>query len=568
MATTKKSRPIKSNTRTQFPPIIDEQLMLLAENQIMNGEMSLTEAIKLFGFKFGKKDKGKEVNPSFALPQNEDGALTIMSGGIYGTYVDLEGTAKNEVELITRYREAALHPEVDSAIEDIINESIVTDESEPVVQINLDKMPGVKDNFKEIVKAEFQNVLNLLNFEEEGHNIFKRWYIDGRLFYHIIINNDTPQEGIQELRYIDPRRIRKIREQRKKLSENGIEIVDRVDEYYLYNERGINNANTTAVMGVKISEDAISYSHSGLVESGRTHMILSHLHKALKPLNQLRHMEDAVVIYRLSRAPERRIFYIDVGNLPKLKAEQYLRDIMLKYRNKLVYDANTGEVRDDKKFLSMMEDYWLPRREGGRSTEIDTLPGGENLGQITDIEYFEQKLYRALNVPISRIKSEGGFNLGRSAEISRDEVKFFKFVMRVRKRFTHLFFNLLKVQLLLRGVIVEDEWESIKQYIKFIFAQNSYFSELKETEILRERIATLTEMSPFVGVYFSMVHIKRDILKQTDDDIKMMTAEMESEVGVMPQFLATQMQASQIVQMNQAALQQQSRMPLAQEEQP
>jgi len=879
-------RPVtkKNDTKGQ---IINEQFVNVIENQVQNGEITLSEAFQLFGFQLGKKDKGKEINPSFAMPANEDGALTLQTGAIYGTYVDMDGTAKNEVELITRYREAALHPECDSAIEDIVNESIVCEEDEQVIEINLEEFPlrGYSPEFGQYVKAEFDNVLDLLNFRDEGHNIFKRWYIDGRLFYHTIIDNEAPAEGIKELRYLDPRRIRKIREQKKRLNEFGVEVVDRIDEYYVYNERGINNANATAVIGVRISEDSIVYSHSGLVESGKTHIILSHLHKALKPLNQLRHIEDAVVIYRLSRAPERRIFYIDVGNLPKIKAEQYLRDIMLKYRNKLVYDSNTGELRDDKKFLSMMEDYWLPRREGcicldekislldGRScelsklieehnsgiqnytlsvssdgtivpgkiswagitrrnsevmkitldndesvtstldhkfilrtgekieakdlkvgdslmplytrlhhvspnrksgeylqifdnksekwkfthtlvsdyfnrkkeinevvhhdnlnrfdnspknltlmdkkkhwalhstmgtkswengnreehcknlsiagkeffeteeglkrrqeisdnnrvnpnivngftngrekikalreqdklnlskeeylakwspglakmlennkrikennlqvkaahnhkvksiefltekidvgtltideheeyhdyhnfalscgifvmnskgTEIGTLPGGENLGEITDVEYFEQKLYRALNVPISRIKSEGGFNLGRSAEISRDEVKFYKFVVRLRKRFTQLFFQILKTQLILKGIIQVDEWENLKRGIKFKFAQSSYYSELKAGEILRERVATLTEMNPFVGTYYSINWIRKNVLKQTEDDIVEIDQQIKGEQDIMANTLATQALAQQIAGASMMALTPQAQGP-------
>jgi len=510
--------------------------------------------LRFFGFQIGKDKPNKADNKSFAIPQNEDGAITIQAGGIYGTYVDLEGTSKNEIELITRYREMSLQPECEAAIEDIVDESIVIEEDEPAVKIMLDKLPKPynAETIKQKIQDEFDSVLRLLNFRNEGHDIFKRWYIDGRSYYHMIIDDSAPAEGIQELRYIDPRRIRKVREIRKKLNDQGVEIIDSITEYYVYNERGLNNAQSTTMVGIKIAPDSICNAHSGLVDATRN-MVLSWLHKAIKPLNQLRMIEDAVVIYRISRAPERRIFYIDVGNLPKIKAEQYLKDIMNKYRNKLVYDANTGELRDDKKFLSMMEDYWLPRREGGKGTEIDTLPGGENLGQMTDVEYFQEKLYKALNVPVSRLKSDSGFSLGRSAEISRDELKFFKFISRLRNRFSHLFDKLLRTQLLLKGVIENDDWDVIKQFISYDFAKDSYFTELKESEVLQGRMILLSQVDPYIGKYFSMDYIRRNILHMNEDEIKDMQTQMEKERPELEELLDTQ---ATLIAAQQTAMQQ------------
>lgn len=554
-----KSVPKKVVKEAKAPqqPQITGQMMALIESQVQNGDISLAEAVKLFGFRIGD-DSGYQKNKSFALPSNDDGALVLQSGSVYGTYVDLEGTAKNEVELITRYREASLQPECESAIDDIVNEAIVDDGLEPIVQLNLDEL-NQTESFKGILRQEFQQVLDVLSFRDEAYEIFKRWYVDGRLFYHIVIDDKAPENGIEDVRYIDPRRIRKVREQKKKLNPNGVEVFERVDEYYIYNERGINNTQTTSVQGVKVAPDSICYVHSGLIENGRSNIILSWLHKALKFLNQLRHIEDAVVIYRLSRAPERRIFYIDVGGLPRNKAEQYMQDQIQKYRNKLVYDATTGEVRDDKRYLSMMEDFWLPRREGSKGTEITTLPGGENLGEISDIEYFEQKLYRALGVPISRLKSEGGFNLGRQAEISRDEEKFGKFVRRLKKRFSMLFDRLLYTQLILKGHIVKEDWEQIRIGIQYLWAENSYYAEIRESEALARRLELAMEVTQFMGLFYSRNWIRKNILRQNEEEMETLDKEMAEEAEMLPAMLATQMQAQNLIQNQETSLMQQNR---------
>jgi hypothetical protein len=525
-------------------------------------QRALTESLRLFGFQIGEDPKGVKQNKTFAIPQNADGAVTIQAGGIYGTYVDLEGVAKNEIELITRYREMSLQPECENALEDVVNEAIVVEEQEAPVKINLDKLEGYSDGFKETVIKEFKNVLRLLNFNKEGHDIFKRWYIDGRLFYQLMIDEKNTSKGIQELRYIDPRRIRKVREIKKKLDQqSGTEIIDWEKEYFIYNERGINNTQSTAIQGVKIALDSVCYVTSGLVDSTRN-QVLSYLHQAIKPLNQLRMMEDALVIYRLSRAPERRLFYIDVGNLPKLKAEEYIKGLMNRYRNKIVYDSMTGEVRDDKKFPSLMEDYWLPRREGQKSTEVDTLEGGQNLGEITDVNFFQEKLYRALKVPVSRLKSEGGFNLGKSSEINRDEVKFTKFVKRIRHNFEELFNFLLYTQLILKNIIVKDDWDNIRDGIFYAFLEDSYYAELQQTEILNARIETLNNLAPHVGVFFSQEFVHKEILKRTDEEYKAIMKQINKEKALIPDA----MEAEAEVQKDMMAIQGDQQLDMAKQQ--
>ncbi len=470
---------------------------------------------ELFGFQIGKKEEEKPSVRSFAPPSNDDGAIAVTEGGAYGTTLDLDGAVKNESQLITRYREMALQPECQRAIDDIVNESMVSDENELPVNVNLDetKLPNT---IKKRITEEFEYVLKLLNFNDRSYDVFKNWYVDGRLYYHIMIDEKSPRAGIQELRYIDPRKIKKVRvEKREKGAPFVNNLVKKYDEYFLYSAKGISVGN----QGIKIAPDSIAYCHSGEMDQ-KSSTVISHLHKAIKPLNQLRMLEDATVIYRLARAPERRVFYIDVGSLPKAKAEQYLRDMMVKHKNKLVYDANTGEVRDDRKFLTMLEDYWLPRREGGKGTEITSLPGGTNLGEIEDVLYFKKKLYESLNVPISRMESETQFNVGRASEITRDEVKFSKFIARLRNRFSELFNILLERQLLLKGVITKEEWKELKANIHYDFLRDNHFTELKDAEILRDRISLLRDMDEFVGKYYSTEWVRKNVLHQTDEDIK------------------------------------------------
>jgi polyhydroxyalkanoate synthesis regulator phasin len=485
--------------------------------------------VNLFGFEISRKRKQEEVedNKTFALPQNDDGAVTIQSGAYYGTYVDLDGVVRNEIELITRYREMAMQPELETAIDEIVNEAIVNDDTDTGVDIDTDELKQA-DKIKKAIREEFDIMLKLLNFGNMGHEIFRRWYIDGRLFYHIILDEKNPRNGIKELRYIDPRRIRKVREvQKTRDPRSGIELIKKVNEYYLYNERGV--IGTHSNLGAKIATDSIVNVNSGLMDSKRA-MVLSYLHKAIKPLNQLRMVEDATVIYRLSRAPERRIFYIDVGNMPTIKAEQYLKDVMTKYRNKLVYDSNTGEIKDDRKHLSMLEDFWLPRREGGKGTEITTLPGGQNLGEMEDVKYFEKKLYKALGVPVGRLEQQpGGGILGRSTEITRDELKFTKFIQRLRNKFSTLFDDLLRIQLVTKGICTEEEWKEFKEDIWYDFKKDNNFTELKEAELIQNRIQTLQLVDPYVGRYYSMEWVRKNILMMDDDEIEEMKAQIEEE---------------------------------------
>ena len=473
---------------------------------------------ELFGFSITRLKKQADPKQSFTTAQAEDGTQTVSAGGHFGSYLDMEGTAKTEQDLIRRYREIAIHPECDMAIEDIVNEAVVANEMKDAVRVNVDNLPYGKDVRRKI-EDEFQEVLRLMNFNTRGHDIFRRWYVDGRIYYHKVIDRESPVKGITELRYIDPRKIKKVREVRKKRPDgptpHGLSIIDDFQEYYLYNEKGV--AGTTSG-GIKIAPDTIAFVPSGMIDQNKN-MILSYLHKAIKPVNQLRMIEDATVIYRIARAPERRIFKIDVGNLPKVKAEQYLRDVMARYRNKLVYDASTGEIRDDRNYMSMLEDFWLPSREGGRGTDITTLPGGQNLGEIQDIEYFRAKLYRSLNVPVSRLEASQGFNLGRASEITRDELKFTKFVQRLRKRFASLFNDILKSQLVLKGIITIEDWPKIKEHIQYSFLKDGYFAELKNAEMMRERIGLANEISPYVGKYFSIEYVRKNILQQSDEDI-------------------------------------------------
>jgi len=486
----------------------------------------------LFGFTISrqKSEDDQSVQQSFSPPNNDDGALTITSAAYYGTYVDLDGTAKNEVELISRYREMAMQPEIESAIDDIVNEAICQDDDGKITQIVLDDLKQ-PEKIKEAIKREFQNIQRMLNYNNMEQDIFRRFYVDGRMYYHMIVDRDNPQQGIRELRYIDPRKLKKIREIKKKKDERtGVEVMNVINEYYIYNDKVVSGSSSNyGPVGVRITTDSIISVVSGLMDSRRS-VVLSYLHKAIKPLNQLRMIEDATVIYRISRAPERRIFYIDVGNLPKLKAEQYLRDIMVKYKNKLVYDANTGEIRDDRKFLSMMEDFWLPRREGGKGTEITTLPGGQNLGELEDVKYFEKKLYKALNVPVSRLNPEAsGFSLGRTNEITRDELKFNKFVSRMRSKFADIFDQALRAQCVLKGICTAEEWAEMKEHIHYDFIKDNNFTELKDAELMKERLSLLSNVDPYTGRYFSQSWIQRNVLRMNDDEIKTMQEEMDEE---------------------------------------
>jgi len=509
---------------------------------------------KLFGFSIEDNESLSPGAVSPIPPNNEDGVDHYASSGFFGSYVDLEGVYKTEFELIKRYREMALHPEVDSAIEDIVNEAIVSDSNDSPVEIELSNL-NASDGIKDKIRKEFKYILDLLDFDKKAHEIYRNWYIDGRIYYHKIIDLKNPQEGIQELRYIDAMKMRYIRQEKKKEGDKAKEIrrlnsfqrnenpmdyeFPELDEYFVYNPKvqfpTANPSQTGQGKGIKMTKDSVVYCTSGLVDRNKGNT-LSYLHKSIKALNQLRMIEDSLVIYRLSRAPERRIFYIDVGNLPKVKAEQYLRDVMMRYRNKLVYNADTGEIRDDKKYMAMLEDFWLPRREGGRGTEISTLPGGQNLGEITDIEYFKKKLFRALNVPPSRMDGEGGFNLGRSSEILRDELKFTKFVGRLRKRFSNMFNDMLKTQLILKNIITPEDWERMSEHIQYDFLYDNHFSELKETELMNERLALLQTAEPYVGKYYSQDYVRRKILRQTDVEILEQDKLIDREIkaGVIP----------------------------------
>ena len=511
---------------------------------------------KLFGFSIEDNESKKSPGVVSPIPQsNEDGVDHYLTSGFFGSYVDIEGVYKTEYDLIKRYREMALHPECDGAIEDIVNEAIVSDLNDSPVQIDLDNL-NAGDSLKKKIREEFKTVLELLDFDKKCHEIYRNWYVDGRLYYHKVIDLKNPHDGIQELRYIDALKMRYVRESiTKKDKGGGVQTQDgrdnpmnspfpNIKEYFVYNPKQNvapygGQPGKGSGGGVKFAKDAISYCTSGLVDRNKG-TTLSYLHKAIKSLNQLRMIEDSLVIYRLSRAPERRIFYIDVGNLPKMKAEQYLRDVMMRYRNKLVYDAGTGEIRDDKKFMSMLEDFWLPRREGGRGTEITTLPGGQNLGELADIKYFQQKLYRSLNVPESRQGGEGGFNLGRSSEILRDELKFTKFVGRLRKRFSRMFNDMLKTQCLLKNLVTPEDWDIMEEHIQYDFLYDNHFSELKEAELMTERLNIAATAEPYVGKYYSQDYVRRKFLRQTDEEIieqdKLIAKEIEQ--GIIPDPMA------------------------------
>ena len=486
--------------------------------------------MQLFGFEIKRKeeqDLPSVVTPS-AVPDGSTVVNTgVNAGGYYGMVMDLEGVIKNENDLIRRYREVAQYSDCDGAIEDIVNEAIIADEEKKPVEIVLDEVK-VSEPIKKKIREEFGNVLDLLKFDEMAHETFRTWYIDGRLYYQILINSDNVKDGIVELRRIDPRKIRRIKNIKKeRQGTTGVEVVKEIEEYYLYNDKGITEQTT---QGVKLSLDSVVYVPSGYADQN-SGMMMSYLHKAIKPVNQLKMIEDALVIYRISRAPERRIFYVDVGNLPKLKAEQYVTDIMNKFRNKIVYDATTGETRDDRRHLSMMEDFWMPRREGGKGTEITTLPGGQNLGEIQDIEYFQQKLYHAMNVPISRLQQQQGFSIGRSTEISRDEVKFNKFIVRLRKKFNMLFANALRVQLVAKNIIKPEEWDDISSKIKYDYLEDNHYSELKDAEILGQRVQILQQLDPYVGKYYSQAWIRKNVLRLDDEDIEQIEKEIEEEKG-------------------------------------
>ena len=488
--------------------------------------------MEIFGFEIKKKSEEKEYD-SFVAKTEDDGAINIAQGGVYGTYVDLDGAARTEAELISKYREVASQPEVEYAVDEIVNETIAADETK-IVTIDTDSIEGYSDNVKKAIRDEFDNISEMLDINNIGYEIFRRFYIDGRLSYHVIIDEEKPSEGIKELRYVDPRKIRKVREIKKE-RQGQITLQKVKNEYYVYNDKGFTYAKNTPgsagatdtnVQGLKIATDSVINITSGLMNENNT-LVLSYLHKAIRPMNQLRTLEDAVVIYRISRAPERRIFYIDVGNLPKAKAEQYLRDMMVKHKNRLVYDASTGQVRDDRKHMTMLEDFWLPRREGGRGTEITTLPGGQNLGEMEDVNYFLQKLYKALNIPVSRLETGQGFNIGRSSEITRDEVKFQKFITRLRKRFSLLFYRALEKQLVLKNIISEDEWPSLSNGIYFEFATDNFFTEMKNSEIMMSRIELADRLQSYIGEYYSKDWVRKNVLMLTDQEIEQLEKEMD-----------------------------------------
>lgn len=503
--------------------------------------------MNIFGFNITREQPPK-TEKSFVAPSDEGGVESIRAGGYYGTYLDLEGVANNEAELIKRYRDISLMADVDTAIQDIIDDAIANLDDEDPVTLDTDRLK-VSDAVKKQIQGEFENIVELLDFKNRSQDYFRRWYIDGRLYFHKVIDTENPRKGIRDIRYIDPRKITKVKEVHKEKNEQGVQFIKSVEEFFIFNEKGLSQkaaqykapANDNAL---KITKDAITYVPSGLVDQDKN-IALSYLHKAIRPANQLRMMENAVVIYRITRAPERRIFYVDVGNLPTNKAEQYLKDIMDRYRNKLVYDANSGEIRDDKKFMSMLEDFWLPRREGSSGTSIDTLPAGQNLGQIEDVEYFQKKLYQSLNVPVSRLQQQAGLNFGRSAEINRDELKFTKFVARLRRKFGVMFDDLLKTQLILKNIITEEDWTDIKDDLLYKFAQDAYYTESKNQEILRSRVEVLNGMASYIGTLFSKSYVQREVLMLTDEEIEQIENDLKLEQPFITQDQNFQMMTQQ-----------------------
>lgn len=500
-------------------------------------------SIKLFGFEIKRApSEDPKKKPSIVPARDDDGAGYVTASGThYGQYINIDGDdSKDNYNLIMKYRGVSMHPEVDAAVEDIVNESIAGSELEQPIDVNLDNLE-VSEKIKKTIKEEFDNIVGMMNFHELGHDIFRRWYVDGRLYHHLVVNESNLKAGIQEIRPIDSAKMRKVKQvKRKKDQETGVSLIEKIDEYYIYQEKPSSSQSS----GVKLSLDSISYCTSGLLDESRK-KVVSYLHKALKPINQLRMMEDSLVIYRMARAPERRIFYIDVGNLPRGKAEQYMKDIMARYRNKLVYDAATGNIRDDRKHMSMLEDFWLPRREGGRGTEITTLPGGDNLGQIDDIVYFQKRMYRSLNVPINRLEQEAQFSLGRSTEVSRDELKFQKFIDRLRRRFAQLFYDILRKQLILKGIITQEDWDTMKNDIVVDYVRDNHFTELRDSELLRERIQTLDQISNYVGDYYSKEWIQKNVLQLSDEDIEKMKKEIAGETEEEPEEEPQDQQSAQ-----------------------
>jgi len=496
-------------------------------------------AFELFGFSLGKKSEFRDYGltgdtlktASFVAPENYDGTQVIETGGFMSSVYDFGGSFMDENSLIRQYRSMSLYPEVDMAIEDIVTQAIVYDTQNVSIRLALDTV-DLSDNIKSKLQNEFDNILRMMDFSNKGHDIFRRWYVDGRIYFQNIIDVEHPEKGISELRSIDPikiRKIRKVQKEVKRINNTTVPVVKKVEEYYVYSDYEVSNvSSTTSAAGVKIAPDSITYCHSGYVDH-TSKRVVGHLHKAIRPLNMLRQTEDAMVVYRIARAPERRVFYIDVGNLPKNKAEEYMKTLMNRYRNKLTYDSSTGDIKDQRNHMSMLEDYWLPRREGGKGTEIQTLPGGQSLGEMEDVEYLLRKVYRALNVPLTRMEVQTGFNLGRSTEITRDEVKFYKFIERLQKKFSYIFIDTLKKQAILRGILTEEDWTRIYQDINIVFSKDSYFNELKENEILRERVDMLNTLGNYNGLFFSTNYIRKNILKQNDEEIAKMNLEMEQD---------------------------------------
>jgi len=503
--------------------------------------------LKLFGFKLSRDNKEEQAAlQTFTPPEEFDGAYTVEGAGVYGTFVDFMGSMKDENASIAQYRAMSLFPEVDTAIDEITNESVVMGNDRKPVKLDLSKI-SYSDNIKSKIYSEFDEILKLLDFQDKGYEIFRRWYVDSKLYYYISINSEDPSGGIKQLIPLDSTKVKKVRKIKTKNTRqdgNNLSLIKDVEEFFVYTNTDKNSVIGTPTSGLKISPDSICFVHSGMVDMN-TKRVVGYLHKAIRPLNMLRQIEDAIVVYRISRAPERRIFYIDVGNLPKQKAEQYVRELMNKYRNRMIYNQTTGEVKDDRNQMAMLEDYWLPRREGGRGTEISTLDGGQNLGELTDVEYFKKKLYYALNIPPSRLVGENGFNLGRSAEITRDEVKFYKFIERLRHKFSSMFLQLLRIQLILKGVITESDWEEINQNINFVFNRDSYFNDLKDAEILSARMDLALAMEPMIGRYYSSNYIRRNILKQTEEEISVLDSEMQIDIQKRQEEEMRQMQMAQ-----------------------